>query len=158
MDQILIRKATSYDVETLLTFEQGVIEAERPFDSTLKEGHITYYDLQDLIARDDAEIVVAELNREIIASGYARIEKSKPYLGHEKHAYLGFMYVNPLHRGKGINQLIIEFLKNWAVSNNIHELRLDVYFENVNAIKAYEKIGFSKHMIEMRMSTQKDPS
>jgi GNAT superfamily N-acetyltransferase len=159
MDQIIIRKATSSDVETLLTFEQGVIKAERPFDSTLKEDPITYYDLQDLIARNDAELAVAELNNQIIGSGYARIEQSKPYLRHEKHAYLGFMYVSPLHRGKGINKLIIEFLKSWAIANHIYEFRLDVYFENASAIKAYEKIGFSRHMIEMRMSTQKkDPT
>jgi GNAT superfamily N-acetyltransferase len=152
MDKILIRKATSPDLEILLTFEQGIIETERPFDVTLKKGRISYYDLREIIAQDDAEIAVAELNGVIIASGYATIENSKPYLRHEKHAHLGFMFVSPLHRGKGINRLVIEFLKQWAVSKNIHELRLDVYFENTSAIHAYEKIGFSKHMIEMRMS------
>ncbi len=151
MDDILIRKATTLDIENLLTFEQGVIEAERPFDATLKDGNIIYYDLEGMIARDDAEVVVAELNGQIIASGYARIEDSKPYLKHEQHAYLGFMFVTHLHRGKGINQLIIDFLKDWAISKNIHELRLNVYYENAPAIRAYEKIGFSKHMIEMRL-------
>ena len=157
MDQILIRKATSLDLEALLIFEQGVIAAERPFDVTLKEGHISYYNLKEMIGLPNTEIiVVAELNKEIIASGYARIENSKPYLRHDKHAYLGFMYVSPTHRGKGIIKLIIEFLKDWAVSKNIHELRLDVYFENISAIQAYEKFGFSKHMVEMRLRTQKD--
>lgn len=157
MDQILIRKATSLDLEALLIFEQGVIAAERPFDVTLKEGHINYYNLKEMIGLANNEIiVVAELNKEIIASGYARIENSKPYLSHDKHAYLGFMYVSPTHRGKGIIKLIIEFLKDWAVSKNIHELRLDVYFENISAIQAYEKFGFSKHMVEMRLRTQKD--
>jgi len=36
MNQITIRKATFDDLATLFLFEQGVIEAERPFDSTLK--------------------------------------------------------------------------------------------------------------------------
>ena len=156
MSDILIRKATTLDLEILMTFEQGVIETERPFDITLKDGHINYYDIKEMIVTDDAEVAVAELDGQIIASGYAKIENSKPYLKHEKHAYLGFMFVTPLHRGKGINKLIIEFLKNWAVSKNIYELRLDVYFENTSAIQAYEKIGFGKHMIEMRINTQKD--
>jgi GNAT superfamily N-acetyltransferase len=111
-----------------------------------------------MIGVSDIAVAVAELKNEVIASGYARIENSKPYLKHEKHVYLGFMYVSPLHRGKGINKLIIEFLKDWAVSQNIHELRLDVYFPNGSAIKAYEKIGFTKHMVEMRISTQKEQS
>jgi GNAT superfamily N-acetyltransferase len=152
MHKILIRTATLLDLETLLTFEQGIIETERPFDATLKEGRISYYDLKEMITQNDCEIAVAELNGQIIASGYATIENSKSYLKHEKHVHLGFMFVSPVHRGKGINKLIIEFLQQWAVSKNIHELRLEVYFENTSAIQAYEKIGFHKHMIEMRMS------
>jgi GNAT superfamily N-acetyltransferase len=97
------------------------------------------------------ELVVAEFDNKIIGSGYARLETSKHYLRHSKHAYLGFMYVDPNYRGKGVNQKIIEALKTWSLSQNVTEMRLDVYFNNNNAIKAYEKAGFTKHMIEMRM-------
>lgn len=54
------------------------------------------------------------------------------------------------HTDKGINRMIIDALKAWALSRNITELRLDVYYANTNAIKAYEKAGFSQHMINMR--------
>jgi GNAT superfamily N-acetyltransferase len=91
------------------------------------------------------------LNNEIVGSGYARIETSKIYLKHPKHAYLGFMYVKPEYRGKGVNQKIIKGLKQWAIGQGITELRLDVYNDNLSAIKAYEKVGFAKLMVEMRM-------
>ncbi|MEP6596292.1 MAG: GNAT family N-acetyltransferase [Ginsengibacter sp.] len=151
-DQIIIRKASLQDVNMLLRFEQGVINAERPFDSTLKNEHIHYYDIEGMITASHIEIVVAELDSEIIGSGYARIENSKPYLKHQSHAYLGFMYVYPNHRGKGVNKKIIEALKDWTISQNITEMRLDVYDANLTAIKAYEKAGFTKHMVTMRMS------
>jgi GNAT superfamily N-acetyltransferase len=61
------------------------------------------------------------------------------------------MYVEPAHRGKGINQMIIAALKTWAYSRNVTELRLDVYHGNATAIKAYEKAGFTSHMINMRL-------
>ncbi|SRR5690606_1544580 len=155
--EIRIREATEQDIEKLLTFEQGVIEAERPFDPTLKDGHITYYDLPGLMASNQAILAVAEHQGELVASGYARLEPAKPYLKHEQHAYLGFMFVDPAHRGKGINRLIIEYLIEWARSQSIHELRLDVYVENGPAIKAYEKLGFSKHLVEMRLNTEDQP-
>ncbi|MFN2438132.1 MAG: GNAT family N-acetyltransferase [Chitinophagaceae bacterium] len=151
MQELTIRKATLNDLETLLRFEQGVINAERPFDRTLKTEHTNYYDIKEMIILPHIQIVVAELNGEIIGSGYARIENSKPYLKHQKHSYLGFMYVAPEHRGKGVNQKIIEALKQWSLSQNIKELRLEVYQDNHSAIKAYEKIGFAKHLIQMRM-------
>lgn len=151
MDQIIIRKATPDDLEKLYQFEQGVIEAERPFDPTLKNGLIHYYNLEEMIRADHIELLVAAVENEVIASGYARIEDAKQYLKHAVHAYLGFMYVHPAHRGRGINKMIIEELKQWAIDRNVTELRLDVYYNNISAIRAYEKMGFSKHMIEMRL-------
>jgi len=150
MENIITRKATVNDLETLLRFEQGVISAERPFDPTLKQGHINYYDLEYMINAPHIELIVAELNGELVGSGYARIEEAKHYLQHEQHSYMGFMYVEPQHRGKGINKIIIDALTKWSLSQNITELRLDVYYNNTSAITAYEKVGFTKHMIEMR--------
>ena len=103
-----------------------------------------------MITAAHIELLVAETNDELIGSGYARIEEAKPYLQHVKHAYLGFMYVAPQWRGKGINKMIIEALEKWVALQAITELQLDVYDSNSSAIKAYEKIGFARHMIHMR--------
>lgn len=151
MEQVIIRTATLNDLDVLFRFEQNVISTERPFDPTLKHAGINYYDIKQMITAQNVELVVAELGAEIIGSGYARIEDSKIYLKHAKHAYLGFMYVDPAHRGKGVNQKIIAALKQWALAQQVTELRLEVYNDNLPAIKAYEKVGFSKLMIEMRL-------
>lgn len=150
MDNIKLRTANHNDLPRLLEFEQGIILAERPYDPTLKEEKISYYDLEKMIDATDANIIVAESNNEVIASGYARIQEGKPYLKHENFGYLGFMYTLPNYRGKGINTKIITTLKEWCNVQNIHEIRLDVYSENEIAIKAYEKAGFKKHLINMR--------
>jgi GNAT superfamily N-acetyltransferase len=151
MDNIITRKASMNDMATLLRFEQGVINAERPSDSTLKAGLIHYYDIPEMINAPHIELVVAELDNKVIGCGYARIENSKPYLRHKEYAYLGFMYVEPAQRGKGVNGKIINALKQWSIEQNITEMRLEVYYTNLTAIKAYEAAGFTKHMIEMRI-------
>ena len=151
MENLIIRTATIADIVTLLVFEQGVVTAERPFDSTIKKGKVRYYNLEHLIHSEHIQLLVAEINNELVGCGYARIEEAKHYLQHDQHAYLGFMYVTPAHRGKGINKLIMNSLFEWSKSKNINEIRLDVYYENTPAIKAYEKAGFVKHMLEMRV-------
>ncbi|MGB5006376.1 MAG: GNAT family N-acetyltransferase [Ferruginibacter sp.] len=151
MGQIIIRKAEMKDVATLLVFEQGVINTERPFDPTLRTTATHYYDIEKMITAPEVELVVAELDNELIGCGYARIEDAKPYLLHAQHAYLGFMYVVPQHRGKSVNKMVIDALSAWSASQHIIELRLDVYHQNESAIKAYEKCGFTRHMINMRM-------
>jgi GNAT superfamily N-acetyltransferase len=151
MEQLTIRPAQKEDLEVLFCFEQGVIQAERPFDSTLREGEIHYYDLAAMISAPEVELIVAELSGRIVGSGYARLEASKPYLKHRTHAYLGFMFVDPAHRGKGINLIILQALQEWSISKGVREFRLDVYADNESARRAYEKAGFKNHLIEMRV-------
>lgn len=154
MKNITVRPAQKDEIVTLLTFEQGIVTAERPFDSTLKEGEIHYYDLIHLIESPEAEVVVAEIDGELVGSGYALIKEAKPYLKHTHYAYLGFMYVKPRYRGQGVNKVILEALKQWSGSQNIREIRLEVYDDNTVAKKAYEKAGFKGNLLEMRMELE----
>jgi GNAT superfamily N-acetyltransferase len=149
--EIVIRKAVHNDLETLLEFEQGVINAERPFDPTLKKEKTKYYDLDEMLTASHIHLVVAEQENKIIGCGYARIENAQPYLEHKQHSYLGFMYTHPHHRGKGVNKQIIDELIRWSKKKSVTEMRLEVYYDNSPAIQAYEKAGFSTHMITMRM-------
>ncbi|WP_064965515.1 GNAT family N-acetyltransferase [Tenacibaculum ovolyticum] len=149
---ITTRAAIQEDLPILLEFEQGLINFERPFDPTLKDEKISYYDIKAMILSDDVEVIVAVDGDRVVGSGYGRIDEAKPYLKHAKFVYLGFMFVDDSYRGKGINKLIIETLYAWAISKNTYEVRLDVYADNPGAIRAYEKAGFSKHLINMRRS------
>jgi len=151
MKEIIIRKAASRDLPALLEFERGIISTERPFDDTLKEGEIHYYDLAAMIGADDVQILVAECDGKLVGSGYARIEPAKDYLKYRRYAYLGFMYVRPQFRGRGVNKMIVEGLKQWCLEKNINEMRLEVYGENLPAVKAYEKAGFKSLLTWMRM-------
>ena len=150
MMTIITRLATPSDIDTLLAFEKGIIAAERPYDTTLREGEIHYYDLLELIRSPGSEVMVAETNGQLVGSGYAQIRKADPFLKHTHFAYLGFMYVKPAFRGKGINQSLLEALLSWAKAKGISEIRLDVYDENIVAKNAYLKAGFKPIILTMR--------
>lgn len=147
---ITIRPAANTDLPKLAEFLQTLVDAERPFDPTLKEGEIFYYDIQELISDKATEIMVVENNNEIIGSGYAQIRSAKPYEKHEVFGYLGFMFVSPEFRGRGISGLLLTALKKWILAQGITEVRLQVYDENEAAVKAYEKAGFKKIVTTMR--------
>lgn len=146
-----IRDATINDLPVLLDFEQELIKAERPFDVTIKEDPVSYYDIKQMILDENAKVTVAESEGKIIASGYAIPKKARHYLNHDYYAYLGFMFTHPKFRGKGVNAKIVEELKLWAKSEGFMEVRLTVYGDNIPAIKAYEKVGFKNHIVEMRL-------
>ncbi len=150
----IVRLATLEDIPILLEFEQGLIKAERPMDPTIKDGNISYYSISDFIKNDDSDVYVVEIDNSLVASGYARIKPDRHYLKHDKIGYLGFMFVPEEHRGNGYNKLIMDALLKWCKARHIYEIRLDVYDVNTSAIRAYEKAGLKKHMINMRMNIE----
>ncbi len=151
MDSITVRNATLDDLPKLLEFQQGVVDWERPYDPTIAPDPISYYNLRDLIKDGEKAVLVAVLNNNLIGCGLGMEKEGRHYLNHSTYAYLGLMYTDPKFRGKGINAMLIDRLKGWALNKGLTEIRLTVYSDNVSAIKAYEKVGFKKHIVEMRL-------
>ncbi|MDB4016045.1 GNAT family N-acetyltransferase [Flavobacteriaceae bacterium] len=146
-----IREAVTDELKILQEFEQGVIQYERPFAPNLKEDPIVYYDIQNLIEREDAHVLVVVVDNKLVGSGYALIKKSAPYKNPDHYVYLGFMYIAPEQRGNGLNGALIKELVQWAKYRDIHEVQLDAYAENKSAIKAYTKLGFKPDLLKMRL-------
>ena len=151
MSTISIRIANLNDLETLLTFEQGVIKAERPMDSFLGQGTLSYYNIPKLIAAKNSHLIVALAGKELVGSGYIKIEESSTYHKNTKHGYIGFIFVKPSFRGKRISGLILESLKKWGKEKDLKELRLDVYSKNTDALKSYNRFGFTKGLVNMKI-------
>ena len=150
MTKLIVRKALLKELDILLNFEQGIIEYERLMVPDMMIEHFNYYDLKELIESGNSEVLVAEVDGKLVASGYAKLKKSLNYLTHEFHSFLGFMFVSPDFRGKGINGKIIDQLTTWSKEKGATVLSLTVFAQNESGIRAYEKIGFDKSVIEMR--------
>jgi len=151
MSELKIRPATEHDVDSLLAFERGVVAEERPLNATLKVGEVHYYDVAELVASDESMVLVAEVDGVLVGTGHASIKPSLDYLKHDRHAYLGLMYVDPKFRRRGIIQAIIEALMVWSRTQGVADYYLDVYSLNGPAIKAYEKLGFKPNLVEMSL-------
>lgn len=151
-----VRKATPSDLIVLNNFMDKLVEAERPMDPTIKDGHVIYYDLNSFITDENSELLVLTKDDKIVASGYAKLKADRNYLKHELQGYLGFMFVPEENRGNGYNKLILDALFNWCRQKGVYEIRLDVYNTNTSAIKAYQKAGFKSHLINMRLNLEEN--
>jgi len=150
MSELKFREATKEDLIRLLELEQNIIDSERPYDQFIKE-QVTYYDLSSLMSESDSFVMVAESDSEIVGCGYAQIRASRQCHTHDKHCYLGFIYLEPAYRGKSLGSGIIDTLKDWGLKQGMHHFRLDVYAQNEAAIRAYEKYGFNRVTMHMEL-------
>lgn len=153
MENILIRKAELADLPILLEFEQQLIMAERPLDPTFTPDKFSYYDLENMIQDDQTEVLVADMDGRVVASGHVRIRQGEAYNQFDRYAFFGFMYSDPAYRGRGLNKLIMDELIRWSHARGLKEIRLQVYDDNAPAVRAYEKVGFKKHLTTMRLYT-----
>ena len=145
-----IREAVMADLPTLLDFEQALVTYERAFAPHLRLGEIHYYDLAAYIKDPHICVVVAEMGRKLVGSGYALIRTNKPYKTPEEFIYLGFMYVRPEHRGQGVNGSIMAYLMDWGKAQGHTEFQLEVFAENHSALNAYKKMGLVPEILTMR--------
>jgi GNAT superfamily N-acetyltransferase len=153
MSATRIRAATQQDLPILLDFEQKIIATERPMDPTLiQDQAISYYPIKTYIDAEDTEVLVAEHEQQIIGSIYGQIRPRKDFFQTTHLGYIGFMYVKTAFRGQGVAKLLIEAITAWFHEQGISEIILHVYAKNPTAIRAYEKVGFESHLIEMRLN------
>ena len=145
------REANSNDLSQLLEIEQCLIDFERSFNLSLKSKNAIYCNFPHLISYGDSYLLVVELSGKIIGTGYAQIRNSKKALMHPKHSYMGFIFVSPEHRGRALNQKIMDRLIEWSQSKRVNDFYLSVYSQNESALKAYGKAGFKPCLVEMKL-------
>ena len=145
-----LRPAHPDDLPALLRFEQGVIEEERSHNESIRRARVRYYDLPGLLADPNTNLLVVEDGDRPVGCGYAQLRRSRPAFTHERHAYLGFMFVEPDLRRRGVNNLIVEALIAWCENQGVYDIFLDVCAANRAAVRAYEKAGFVVSQLEMR--------
>ena len=58
--------------------------------------------------------------------------------------YLEGIYVKPNYRGRGIAGELVEFAKEWAISQGCSELASDFELDNENSRLFHRKIGFDE--------------
>ena len=154
MSNFSIRSAHKSDTDQLSVFEQGVVQAERPFETTFIAGDIKYYDLEQMIDDPNTEIVLACFGDNCIGSGYIRIESGQSYHKYERFGYVGFIYVVDEFRRRGYSRRILDYLIDWAADRGVYEIRLDVFEQNLAALKSYEKAGFQRLLVKMRLDSR----
>ncbi len=147
-----IRDAKLSDFQHLLRLESDLIDVERHFDQAIKSEKILYYNLPEIINSPNYKFLIAETDHNIIACGYVCIIPSKPHLKHSQQGLINFVFVDADFRGMNIALKIIKRLKVWCFKKGIMEIGLEVYSQNISAIKAYKKAGFEDYRVEMKLS------
>lgn len=154
MEKISIRRAIESDIGAInkLLYEVQKVHSDvRP--DLFKSGAKKYNDdeLKEILADANRPIFVAESAGDI--SGYAFCVHQQ-YSNHNsltdiKTLYIDDLCVDETARNAHIGSQLYEFVLNYARQNGYYNVTLNVWADNVNAMKFYEKLGLNIQKIGM---------
>lgn len=154
-----IRRANELDLIGINKLLRQVLEvhaAGRPDIFIGGRKKYTDDELLEILA-DDTTPVFAAVDDDNSVLGYAfcvyQITQNDNILCDRRVIYIDDLCVDENCRGKHIGTQLFEYVKSFAQDNGFDAITLNVWAFNENALRFYEKCGFSplKHVMEMKM-------
>jgi len=150
---ILIRLATLDDVATIakmyeefFAFHAGL----QPDYFKEAEEHGDYP--KSTIESETADLIIAEIDGNIAGFTHVTENKSLPYdcIVQYKFAVCMDLYVSPAYRKMGVGTELMNAIKEWAKKRKLDFVEIKVLVGNDNAIRLYEREGYSEIYHTMR--------
>ena len=143
----IIREIKEDEIDYANKLLNKLIIEEKQYDENINQNYIVnnYYQKR----QKDSILLVATLNNEIVAFLFGYTIEALVYTN--RKAVLDALYVLPDHRKHGIASLLIDNFKKWCMQQNITNLELTVFSNNINALSLYKNHGFEIEKYTMKL-------
>lgn len=156
MEELAIRRAKESDIPTINKLLYEVLKVHSDVRPDLfKAGTKKYTDeeLKEILKDDKTPVFVAEKEGNVV--GYAFCVHQQ-YINNNnmtdiKTLYIDDLCVDEAARGAHVGKALYEYVLNYAKAEGYYNVTLNVWADNVNAVKFYEKIGLKIQKIGMEM-------
>ena len=154
MEELSIRRAKESDIPTINKLLYQVLKVHSDARPDLfKPGTKKYTDdeLKEILADDKTPVFVAEKDGSVL--GYAFCVHQQ-YINNNnmtdiKTLYIDDLCVDEAARGAHIGKVLYEYVIDYAKKQGYYNVTLNVWADNINAVKFYEKIGLKVQKIGM---------
>jgi ribosomal protein S18 acetylase RimI-like enzyme len=101
--------------------------------------------LTDQITTPDAQSFIAEEGGKIVGYIWVRMHRTPPIhlMVPRQFAEIDTLVVAETHRRAGVGRALVTRAQDWAIEQGADEIRLVVYEFNQDAIRFYERLGFT---------------
>ncbi len=154
MENLTIRRAEERDIPVInkLLFEVLKVHSDvRP--DLFKAGTKKYTDeeLKEILADDKTPVFVAEQDGSVLGYAFCVHQQfvNNNNMTDIKTLYIDDLCVDEAARGMHIGRALYEYVVEYARAQGYYNVTLNVWADNVNAVKFYERIGLKIQKIGM---------
>jgi len=148
---LIFRKAKREDLPSIVRMlaEDELGSGRERFEEPLPEA---YYDAFEQIEKDpNHELIVAEMNGEVAGTLHLTFLPSISYQGGLR-AQVESVRVDGGLRGQGIGSEMMKWVVERAKERDAHLVQLTTHKSREDAHRFYERLGFSKSHLGMKLS------
>ena len=149
-----IRRAKESDINVIdkLLYEVHKVHSDvRP--DLFKAGSKKYTDdeLRQILSDDSRPVFVAEKNGKVLGYIFCVYQQhiGNNSLSDIKTLYIDDLCVDEAARNMNIGSLLYNYAVDYARENGFYNVTLNVWADNINAVKFYEKLGLKIQKIGM---------
>ena len=154
MEELRIRRGIEADLPAInkLLYEVCKVHSDvRP--DLFKPGAKKYYDeeLKEILADDSRPVFVAERDGEVLGYAFCISRQSigDNHLRDIKTLYIDDLCVEEAARHRHVGRALYEYVLDYAGKQGYYNVTLNVWADNVDAVKFYEKLGLRIQKIGM---------
>jgi ribosomal protein S18 acetylase RimI-like enzyme len=148
-ERFIYREADSADLASICLFPKN--EDELYFFYPKANFPLTRDQLKSSVdSRFDSTVIISEDT----VAGFANFYEVEQ----DHHCSIGNVIVNPLFRGKGVGEFLINTMEYKAINKyNVKEIHISCFNPNVAGLLLYNKLGYIPYEIEKRFDKKSNP-
>lgn len=151
-----IRKALRTDIDSLIQLNSqiGQYHFENSPNVFSEPGNNDKDFLLSNIDNDMKKFLVAQIGNRVIGfiTAYISQNTDVPFLVTTPICHVGTIVVDASKQGSGAGKMLMKAIRDWAISQNASEIRLEVMEFNENAQRFYQKLGYETQSRIMAIS------
>ena len=149
-----IRFAQIQDVPGILSLLRQVGKVHRDLRPDLFRDGAQKYSASEVMALledSDSPVFVAAAGGKVLGYCFCQVQRIEkdPVMTDRESLYIDDLCVDETCRGQHIGQQLYETVCKYARQRKCYNVTLNVYADNVSALKFYEKCGLKKQKIGM---------
>ncbi|WP_281636122.1 GNAT family N-acetyltransferase [Flavobacterium marginilacus] len=142
------RKATASEIpEVWKILQQAIVRRKKDGSEQWQDGYPNLQSVQNDVEKGQGFVLT---EGETIAGYSAVLINDEPeyakiigeWLTNDDFVVFHRVAISENHLGKGLAKKILEYIEDFALSNNIYSVKADTNFDNTAMLKIFEKSGY----------------
>lgn len=127
-----------------------LINEEKEYNDNIVDNFVVSNWFSNIYLKNNKCLYIALIDNKIVGYIYVKVLELDSSNKNNKEAYIDGLYVLEEYRNKNVASSLIKKAKEWCVNEDIENISLNVFINNMVARNLYYKEGFYDYSVSLK--------